>query len=119
MKDVFLAGKDVIACWRPLSRYVPMSKDEDDALGGEDDPFLWCRDLEKHSCGEFSFAVVQANQVLEDHSQVDTGREGYLANTLNTRRNGTIDEEVLKNAFAATENDFLSLVRRAFGIPHH
>lgn len=68
--------RTVSACFRPLSRYVPMSKDEDDVfVGGEDDVLLWCRDLEKHSCGEFSFAVVQANSVLEDHSQVDTGRE--------------------------------------------
>ncbi|KAJ8570358.1 hypothetical protein K7X08_037330 [Anisodus acutangulus] len=131
--------RTVSACWRPLSRYVPMSKDEDDVfLGGEDDPFLWCRDLEKHSCGEFSFAVVQANQVLEDHSQVDTGREGTFVGVYDghggpeasrfvrdhlflhliklARENGTIDEEVLKNAFAATEDGFLSLVRRAFGI---
>ncbi|XP_016446364.1 putative protein phosphatase 2C 43 [Nicotiana tabacum] len=131
--------RTVSACWRPLSRYVPMSKDEDDVfVGGEDDVLLWCRDLEKHSCGEFSFAVVQANSVLEDHSQVDTGREAtfvaiydghggpeasrfvrdhlFLHLIRLARENGTIDEEVLKNAFAATEVGFLSLVRRAFGI---
>lgn len=115
-----------------------MSKDEDDVLGGEDDPLLWCRDLEKHSCGEFSFAVVQANQSCEDHSQVDTGREGTFVGVYDghggpdasrfvrdhlflhliklARENRTIDEEVLKNAFAATEDGFLSYVRRAFGI---
>lgn len=130
--------RTVSACWRPLSRYVPMSKDEDDVLGGEDDPLLWCIDLEKHSCGEFSFAVVQANQVCEDHSQVDTGGEGTFVGVYDghggpeasrfvrdnlflhliklARENGTIDEKVLKNAFAATEDGFLSLVRRQFGI---
>lgn len=52
-----------------------MNKDDindvDSMLG---DSLLWCRDLEKHSLGEFSFAVVQANEVIEDHSQVETGQ---------------------------------------------
>lgn len=43
--------------------------------GGDDDALLWCRDLEKHCYGELSFAVVQANEVLEDQSQVETGRD--------------------------------------------
>lgn len=70
-----LLGKIASACWRPLSRYARMSKDdnEDDSLGGDNDGLLWSRDLEKHSCGEFSYAVVQANEVIEDHSQVETG----------------------------------------------
>ncbi|KAF3673189.1 putative protein phosphatase 2C 68 [Capsicum annuum] len=126
------------ACWRPLSRYVPMSKDEDDVIGGEDDPLLWFRDLEKHSCGEFSFAVVQGNKECEDYSLVDTSSEGTFVGIYDghggieaakfvrdhlfvdlmklARENGTIDEEVLKTAFAATEDGFLSHVRRAFGI---
>jgi pyruvate dehydrogenase phosphatase len=36
---------------------------------------LWSRDLGRHAAGEFSFAVVQANEVLEDHSQVETGAD--------------------------------------------
>lgn len=66
-------GSIVSACWRPVSRYVRMSKD-DEELGELDDAFMWCRDLEKQFCGEFSFAVVQANEIVEDHSQVETGR---------------------------------------------
>lgn len=64
------------AFWRPLSRYARMNKDdsEEENLGVENDALLWFRDLEKHSCGEFSYAVVQANEVIEDHSQVETGR---------------------------------------------
>lgn len=68
-----------MACWRPVSRYARMSKDDitndvndDSALV---DPLLWSRDLERHSCGDLSFAVVQANEVIEDHSQVETGRD--------------------------------------------
>ena len=33
--------------------------------GGDDDPLMWCKDLEKHYCGDFSFATVQANQNME------------------------------------------------------
>lgn len=51
-----------------------MNRDDDSSVGGEDDELLWSRDLEKHSHGEFSFAMVQANQVLEDQSQVETGQ---------------------------------------------
>lgn len=56
------------ACWGPVRKYARMRKDED-----EDDALLWSRDLGRHSAGEFSIAVVQANEVLEDHSQVETG----------------------------------------------
>ena len=69
-----------MACWRPGRRYARMNKDDilndydddDSAIG---DSLLWSRDLEKHSFGEFSFAVVQANEIIEDHSQVETGRD--------------------------------------------
>lgn len=40
-----------------------------------EDPLVWCRALDKHAFGDFSFAVVQANAVLEDQSQVEIGRE--------------------------------------------
>lgn len=68
-------GRTASSCLSPLSQYSRMNKDDEDGvLGGEDDALLWSKDLEKHSHGEFSFAVVQANAVLEDQSQVETGR---------------------------------------------
>ena len=77
--------KTALACWRPVRRYARMKKDDhtDDEAGssagnwfsGGHAPLLWSRDLEKHFLGELSFAVFQANQVLEDYSQVETGRE--------------------------------------------
>lgn len=67
-------GRLVSSCLRPFSRYARMNRDDDGSAGGDDDGLLWSRDLEKHSHGEFSFAMVQANQVLEDQSQVETGR---------------------------------------------
>ncbi|CAO2822139.1 unnamed protein product [Amaranthus hypochondriacus] len=86
--------KNASACWRPVRRYARMNKDNDDddsthhARNDEnsgsnsgvrttissDHPLLWSRDLEKHFLGEFSFAVYQANDVIEDHSQVEIGR---------------------------------------------
>lgn len=79
----------VMACWRPVSQYARMSKDSCTSNGSHNnnnyndddsdsdsvipDPLLWCKDLEKHFYGDVSFAVVQANEVIEDHSQVETG----------------------------------------------
>lgn len=64
------------ACWDRVRRYALTRKGEDDAASGDADAgadeLLWSRDLARHAAGEFSFAVVQANDVLEDHSQVET-----------------------------------------------
>ena len=66
-------------CLRPMRRYGRMNRDDDeeeddreDSSGG--DSLLWSRELERHSFGDFSMAVVQANEVVEDHSQVETGK---------------------------------------------
>lgn len=71
----------VSACLRPVRRYARMNKDDDvdgDDASSIEDTLLWYKDLEKHSCGEFSFAVVQANEVIEDHSQVETGSDAMF-----------------------------------------
>lgn len=55
-----------------------MNKDsiiEDDSDSSIPDTLLWSKQLQKHSYGDFSFAVVQANEIIEDHSQVETGRD--------------------------------------------
>ncbi|KAK9290013.1 hypothetical protein L1049_008176 [Liquidambar formosana] len=126
-----------MACWRPVRRYARMNKDDGDD-SSLDDALLWCRDLDKHSYGEFSFAVVQANEVLEDHSQVETGRDATFVGVYDghggpeasrficdhlflhlmriARENGTISEDILRSAFSATEDGFLTLVRRTCGI---
>lgn len=53
-----------------------MNKDDNlDDSSSMEDPLVWCTSLQKHAFGEFSFAVVQANKVLEDQSQVEIGRD--------------------------------------------
>ncbi|OAY43121.1 probable protein phosphatase 2C 68 isoform X2 [Manihot esculenta] len=133
-----------MACWRPVSRYARMSKDDsvnnddDDDDSSFGDSLLWSKDLEKHSYGEFSFAVVQANEIIEDHSQVETGRDATFVGVYDghggpdasrficdhlfknltrlARERGAISEEIIRSAFSATEDGFLTLVRRTCGL---
>ncbi|KAI9152843.1 hypothetical protein LWI28_002018 [Acer negundo] len=134
-------GRIAVACWRPVRRYARMNKDniiEDDSDSSIPDTLLWCKDLQKHSYGDFSFAVVQANEIIEDHSQVETGRDAtfvgvydghggpeasrYISDHLFlhlmrlARENGSVSEDILRSAFCATEDGFLTLVRRTCGI---
>ncbi|XVE61261.1 hypothetical protein DITRI_Ditri06bG0025500 [Diplodiscus trichospermus] len=135
-----LLARIALACWRPVSRYALMNKDNknDDEVEEDSssvlDSLLWYRDLEKHSYGDFSYAVVQANKIIEDHSQVETGKDAtffgvydghggpdasrYISDHLFqnfirlAQANGTISEDILRSAFSATEDGFLTLVRR-------
>ncbi|KAJ1423270.1 hypothetical protein SESBI_12476 [Sesbania bispinosa] len=129
----------VSACLRPVRRYARMSKDDEfDSSSTVEDALVWYRDLEKHSCGEFSFAVVQANEVIEDHSQVETGSDAVFVGVYDghggpeasrfindhlfhnlmrvAQENGSISEDIIRNAVSATEDGFLTLVRRSYGI---
>ncbi|XP_052875453.1 probable protein phosphatase 2C 38 isoform X2 [Gossypium arboreum] len=54
----------VKSCWNPSA--------EGDS-GGRVDGLLWCKDLGQHMYGEFSMAVIQANSMLEDQSQIESG----------------------------------------------
>ncbi|KAI4310670.1 hypothetical protein MLD38_035629 [Melastoma candidum] len=140
-------GRAASACWRPVRRYARMNKDKNDSdrPSSRDvnwkpsdsdfsDPLVWSRDLEHLSFGELSFAVVQANEVLEDHSLVDAAdgatfvgvfdghggpdaakfvRDHLFLNLMRiARESGTISEDVIQRAYAATEEGFLTLVRR-------
>ncbi|KAK6126851.1 hypothetical protein DH2020_039412 [Rehmannia glutinosa] len=105
-------------------------KDDYEGLGGEDDALLWSRDLEKHYHGEFSFAVVQANEIIEDHSQVETGRHATFVGVYDGHGGSEAsryicdhmfhhllsEAYVIRNALSETENGFLTLVRRAYEI---
>ena len=66
----------IAACLAPVRRHARTRKVEDgsdNGRGGVADDLLWSRDIGRHAAGEFSFAVAQANETLEDHSQVETG----------------------------------------------
>lgn len=60
------------ACWRPVERYAHIGTESLEVH----DTLLWYRDLCSHAVGDFSIAVVQANEVLEDQSQVESGPYG-------------------------------------------
>ncbi|KAG6482659.1 probable protein phosphatase 2C 60 [Zingiber officinale] len=58
------------ACWQPSSdRYTHTDSD----LAGRQDGLLWYKDSGEHVYGEFSMAVIQANNLLEDQSQLESG----------------------------------------------
>ncbi|KAD5508593.1 hypothetical protein E3N88_16296 [Mikania micrantha] len=133
-------------CWKPL-----MEDDEDCVRKptdqtGRTDGLLWYKDLGFHINGEFSMASIQANNLLEDQTQVESGALG----SSNLGPHGTLvgvydghggpeasrfvndrlfaylkkfafeDQEmsanVIKKAFFATEDEFLALVREQWHI---
>ncbi|RLM79053.1 catalytic/ protein phosphatase type 2C [Panicum miliaceum] len=127
----------IAACLGPVRRHARTRKDEDgsdNGRGGVADDLLWSRDIGRHAAGEFSFAVAQANETLEDHSQVETGAAATFVGVYDghggaeasrfisdhlfahlirlAQENGTITEDVVRSAFSATEEGFLTLVRR-------
>ncbi|KAJ7196174.1 hypothetical protein O6H91_Y509100 [Diphasiastrum complanatum] len=100
------------------------------------DSLLWYRDLGQHGFGEFSIAVVQANQYQEDQSQIETGSYGTFVGVhdghggpeashyvndnlfLNVEKyaleHGGMSSDVLRQAFIATDEAFLSLVANSW-----
>lgn len=51
-------------CWKPH---------DDGDSNGRVDGLLWSKDLGHHVYGQFSMAVIQANNVVEDQSQLESG----------------------------------------------
>ncbi|GAA0175359.1 protein phosphatase [Lithospermum erythrorhizon] len=131
------------ACLRPKAdRYVHSSSD----TCGRQEGLLWYKDLGQHFNGEFSMAVVQANNLLEDQSQVESGclsiddSETYgtfvgiydghggpeTSRFINEHLfyhlkkfaadQQTMSVDVIKKAFQATEEGFLSVVARQWAV---
>uniref|UniRef100_A0A2N9IBV8 protein-serine/threonine phosphatase n=1 Tax=Fagus sylvatica TaxID=28930 RepID=A0A2N9IBV8_FAGSY len=117
------------ACFRPRSdRHVHTGSD----AGGRQDGLLWYKDSGQHFNGEFSMAVVQANNLLEDQSQIEsgslslneTGPYGTFIGVYDghggpeTSRYGlhaeqhSMSVEVIRKAYQATEEGFLSQVTK-------
>ncbi|CAN1257842.1 Probable protein phosphatase 2C 38 [Linum perenne] len=62
--------KIVSNCWRPS---VEGESNRGGEATGRVDGLLWYKDSGRHVNGEFSMAVIQANNLLEDQSQVESG----------------------------------------------
>ncbi|XP_016671351.1 probable protein phosphatase 2C 38 isoform X3 [Gossypium hirsutum] len=61
----------VSPCWKPSVEGENSSRG---GVGnGRVDGLLWYEDSGEHVAGEFSMAVIQANNLLEDHSQLESG----------------------------------------------
>ncbi|KAI9157123.1 hypothetical protein LWI28_017263 [Acer negundo] len=123
---------------------------EDSERGAEScgrvDGLLWYKDTGNHVGGEFSMAVIQANNLLEDHSQLESGPLSSLesgpqgtfvgiydghggpeaARFVNKRlfdnikkftsENHGMSADVITKAFLETEEEFLTLVRNQWQI---
>lgn len=63
--------KIVSPCWKASTEGENSSGGSD--VNGRVDGLLWHKDLGQHVAGEFSMAVIQANNLLEDQSQLESG----------------------------------------------
>ncbi|KDP23958.1 hypothetical protein JCGZ_25346 [Jatropha curcas] len=131
------------ACWLPSSeQYAHTGAD----AAGRQDGLLWYKDTGQHVNGEFSMAVVQANNLLEDQSQLESGSLSTLesgpygtfvgvydghggpetSRYINdhlfqhlkrfTSEHQSMSVDVIKKAFQATEEGFLSLVTKQWAM---
>ncbi|KAJ6772883.1 PROTEIN PHOSPHATASE 2C 38-RELATED [Salix koriyanagi] len=129
----------VSPCWKPSVEGENSSNGGD--TGGRAEGLLWYKDSGQHVNGEFSMAVIQANNLLEDFSQlesgsmssVDPGPQGTFVGVYDghggpeaarfvnerlfenikrfTSENNGMSADVINKAFLATEEEFLSLVK--------
>lgn len=126
------------SCWLSSSSDINVSTDS----VGKQDGLLWYKDIGHCLSGDFSMAVVQANNLLEDQSQIESGNLGeaglfgtfvgvydghggpetsrYINDHLflNLRRivgeegSGAMSVDIIRRAYEATEEGFLSIVAR-------
>ncbi|GAV62193.1 PP2C domain-containing protein [Cephalotus follicularis] len=131
------------ACWQLSSdRYVHTASD----AAGRQEGLLWYKDIGEHLNGEFSMAVVQANNLLEDQSQIESGSLSTLdsgpygtfigvydghggpetARYINnhmfqhlkrfTAEQKSMSVDVIRKAYQATEDGFLSVVTKQWPV---
>jgi len=131
------------ACWQPLADLSVRTRSN---VGGKQEGLLWYKHTGQHLNGEYSMAVVQANTLLEDQSQIESGclslldsgpygtfvgvydghggpeTSRYINDHLfpNLKRftseQQSISVDVIRKAFQATEEGFLSLVTKQWPI---
>ncbi|KAG6523610.1 probable protein phosphatase 2C 60 [Zingiber officinale] len=125
----------VSRCWKPAVEV------RDGGSVSGDDRLLWYKNLGHHAVGEFSMAVAQANALLEDGSQIESGPLSWREDTRGTfvgvydghggpetsryiterlfanlkrfaSEHEGISVDVIRKAFSATEEGFISTVRK-------
>lgn len=145
--DRQLFVKMVKPCWKPSvegdgSRWGRDGSRQGGDPNGRVDGLMWYKDLGYHVSGEFSMSVIQANGLLEDQCQLESGP----LSSLNAGPHGTfigvydghggpetsrfvnenlfrnlkkfasehqdISANVIKKAFLETEEEFLSIVQQ-------
>ncbi|XP_057981828.1 probable protein phosphatase 2C 38 isoform X2 [Malania oleifera] len=129
-------------CWKPSLVEGEHSGRSGGDAGGRVDGLLWYKDSGHHVNGEFSMAAVQANNLLEDQSRlesgsmsaVDSGPQGTFVGIFDghggpeasrfvndrlfdnlkkfTSENQGMSADVISKAFLATEEEFLSVVKK-------
>ncbi|XP_057521196.1 probable protein phosphatase 2C 38 isoform X2 [Amaranthus tricolor] len=127
----------VSPCWKPSVEGENSSKHSNGRFNG----LLWHKEFGSHVNGDFSMAVIQANNLLEDHSQVESGPLGLLDDGPHgtfvgiydghggpetarfvcdnlfknikkfTSQSQGMSRDVIKKAYLATEEEFMSLVK--------
>ncbi|KAK3444375.1 hypothetical protein EUGRSUZ_A00383 [Eucalyptus grandis] len=127
------------SCWNPFGTNSNSGSGGGGGGGGGGwgregkDGLLWFRDLGRCATGEFSMAVVQANQVLEDQSQIESGRFGTFVGVydghggpdaaryvcdhlfrhfqaLSAEAEGVVTCDTIQRAYQETEEGFTALV---------
>ncbi|KAL3508176.1 hypothetical protein ACH5RR_033558 [Cinchona calisaya] len=112
------------------------------AAAFEKEGLLWYRDIGKYGSGEFSMAVLQANQVLEDQCQIESGQFGTFLGVydghggpeaarfvcdnlfrhfqaISAQHNGVVTAEIIERAFQETEREFTALVSELWDTRPH
>ncbi|OIV95941.1 hypothetical protein TanjilG_27045 [Lupinus angustifolius] len=126
-------------CWHPFGNSIDQSSSSSSSSSSSGsailskDGLLWFRDIGKHASGDFSMAVVQANQVLEDQSQIESGPLGTFVGVYDghggpdaaryvcdhlfrnfqaiaAESRGVVTAETIQTAFLRTEEGFTALV---------
>ncbi|ERN03141.1 hypothetical protein AMTRI_Chr02g220760 [Amborella trichopoda] len=117
-----------------LMKFLSLCLGPNSGNGAEEgrEGLLWFRDIGGYAGGDFSMAVIQANQVLEDQSQIESGPFGtfvgvydghggpetarYICDNLfrhfrefSSEEQG-VSSDVIRRAFMETEEGFTSLV---------
>ncbi|CAL5343364.1 unnamed protein product [Camellia sinensis] len=137
----------IYPCWRPSPPNEGKYSSKAGDTFGRVDGLWWYKDSGHHVNGEFSMAVIQANNILEDQSQIESGPmssvesgplgtfvgiydghggaeaahfiNNHLFNNIKTihdaeltSENQGMSEMVINRAFLATEEEFLSVVKK-------